>query len=196
MDPSTFSDGDMHHVNINDENPTTGDEDATFFSSQCPQDSPHLENLENEDGTYYSNLMNFASDVLSPNNSRGPSQPKKSSKETSKIKPVQMKRRKRESAGVTMFKEFITQQNTTQQRTLELLESDASTVNKSNDFSIGAAVSLINKMVDDGILTKGSELWCFAMTLFEDVVKRELFLSLPDDAGRLAWLNYKNSVSN
>ncbi|KAI3515805.1 hypothetical protein L1887_14709 [Cichorium endivia] len=64
MDPSTFSD--MHHVIIDDENPTTGDEneDGTFFSSQFPQDSPHLENLENADGTYFSNLMNFASDVL------------------------------------------------------------------------------------------------------------------------------------
>ncbi|KAI3780277.1 hypothetical protein L2E82_10251 [Cichorium intybus] len=185
MDPSTFSDGDMHHVIIYDENPTTGDEDGTFFSSQCPQDFPHLENLENEDGIYYSNLMNFVSDVLSPNNTRGPNQPKKSSKETSKIKRVQMKHRKRESAGVTMFKEFITQQNTTQQCTLELLDSDASTVNQSNDFSISAAVCLINKMVDDGILTKGSELWCFAMTLFKDVVKRELFLSLPDEALRV-----------
>lgn len=194
MDPSTFSD--MPHVIIDDENPTTGDEneDGTFFSSQFPQDSPHLENLENADGTYFSNLMNFASDVLSPNKTGGSNQPKKSSKETSKIKPIQMKRRKRESAGVAMFKEFITQQKTTQQRTLELLESDASTVNQCNDYSIGAAVCLINKMVDDGIITKGSELWCFAMSLFEDAVKRELFLSLPDDAGRLAWLNYKNSV--
>ncbi|KAI3499594.1 hypothetical protein L1887_35397 [Cichorium endivia] len=60
----------------------------------------------------------------------------------------------------------------------------------------GAAVSLINKMVDDGIIIKGSELWCFEMTLFEDAMKRELFLSLPNDARSLAWLNYKNNLGN
>lgn len=43
-------------------------------------------------------------------------------------------------------------------------------------------------------MTQGSELWCFAMCLFEDAVKRELFISLPDDDGRLAWLKYKKDV--
>ncbi|KAI3763926.1 hypothetical protein L2E82_13924 [Cichorium intybus] len=174
---------------------TTKDDDI-FVSSQHPPDSSHLEHLENEDGVFYSNLMNFASEVLSPNNIGGSNQPEKSSKESSKLKPVQMKRKKRESAGAAMFKNFITQQSVTQKRALELLESDASPVNQSRDFSISEAVGLINRMVDDGIMTKGSDLWCFAMTLFEDAVKRELFLSLPDDASRLAWLNYKNNAGN
>ncbi|KAI3502809.1 hypothetical protein L1887_31139 [Cichorium endivia] len=165
MNPSTFND--THHVIVDDEYLGTADDvttkdDDIFVSSQHPPDSSHLEHLENEDGVFYSNLMNFASE--------------------------------RESAGAAMFKNFITQQSVTQKRALELLESDASPVNQSRDFSISEVVGLINRMVDDGIMTKGSDLWCFAMTLFEDAVKRELFLSLPDDASRLAWLNYKNNV--
>ncbi|KAI3788343.1 hypothetical protein L2E82_01105 [Cichorium intybus] len=122
MDPGTFND--MPHLIIDDENLAMGDDVATsdhvgtgdgaFFSSQCPQDSPHLENLENEYGTYYSNLMNWASDVLSPNNTRGPINPKRVPKKLPKL----------------------------------------------------------NLMVDDGIITKENEPWCFAMTLFEDAVKR------------------------
>ncbi|KAI3722451.1 hypothetical protein L2E82_33489 [Cichorium intybus] len=203
MDLTTFND--TPHVILDDENTSNGDDVASrdhvetgdyTFSAHHPQDSSHLDHLENEDGVFYSNLMNFASDVLSPNNIGGSNQSRKSSKENHKLKPMQMKRKKRESAGVAMFKDFITQQNVTQKRTLELLESDASPVNQSRDFSISEAVSLINRMVDDGIMTKGSDLWCFAMTLFEYAVKRELFLSLPDDVGRLAWLNYKNSAGN
>nr|KAJ0200994.1 hypothetical protein LSAT_V11C600319420 [Lactuca sativa] len=93
-----------------------------------------------------------------------------------------MKRKNIESAGSVMFKGFMTQQNAIQKRTLKLLESDTSTVNQSHDFSISVVVGLINRLVDDGIMTNGSELWCFAMSLFEVPIKRELYLTLPNDA--------------
>ncbi|CAH1418654.1 unnamed protein product [Lactuca virosa] len=105
-----------------------------------------------------------------------------------------MKRKKRESSGAIKLEEFLTQQIAFQKRVLEILESDFSSISQSHDFGINAAVNLINRMVNDEIMTQGSELWCFAMCLFEDAVKRELFISLPDDDGRLAWLKYKKDV--
>lgn len=107
-----------------------------------------------------------------------------------------MKRKNIESVGSVMFKGFMTQQNAIQKRTLELLESDTSTFNQSHDFSISVVVGLINRLVDDGIMTNGSELWCFAMSLFEVPIKRELYLTLPNDAGRITWLDYKNNIGN
>ncbi|CAH1438827.1 unnamed protein product [Lactuca virosa] len=69
MDHTTLND--ILIVNINDENPATGDNvetgDDTFFASQYPQHSSHLD-LGNEDGGYYSDLMHYARDVFSPNN--------------------------------------------------------------------------------------------------------------------------------
>ncbi|KAL4566254.1 hypothetical protein LXL04_030367 [Taraxacum kok-saghyz] len=169
--------------------------DDPLFSSQYPQKSTPLENRENGDDAYFSNLMGFATDVFSPNNVEG-SNTEKSSKKGLKLKPAQMKGNKRESASAKMFKNFMVEQNYNQKRTIEILEMDTSPINQSQDFGIIDAVSLINNMVADGIMTKGSDLWCFAMTLFEDAVKRELFISLPDDAGRLAWLNYKRDARN
>ncbi|KAL4565840.1 hypothetical protein LXL04_029946 [Taraxacum kok-saghyz] len=129
--------------------------------------------------------MGFATDVFSPNNVGG-SNTEKSSKKGLKLKPAQMKGNKRESTGSKMFRNFMAEQNSNQKRTIEILEMDASPVNQSQDVSIIDAVSLINNMVVDGIMTKGSDLWCFAMTLFEDAVKRELFISLPDDADTIS----------
>lgn len=147
--------------------------------------------LGNEDGGYYSDLMHYARDVFSPNNTGGSNQVEKSSKENSKLKPVEMKRKKRASAGSIKLQELLTEQNVIQKRALAILESDSPSSTHSHDFSINAAVTLINRMVDDELMTKGRVLWCFAMSLFEDAVKRELFMSLPDDSGRLTWLNYK-----
>ncbi|KAL4564309.1 hypothetical protein LXL04_028369 [Taraxacum kok-saghyz] len=174
--PSVDPSNDVPHFIIDDENPRT----------VCAP----LENRENGDDVYFSNLMGFATDVFSPNNVGG-FNTEKSSKKCLKLKPTQMKGNKRESSGAKMFKNFMFEQNSTHKRTIELLEIDASPVNQSDEFSVIAVINLINNMVEDGIMTKGSELWCFAMTLFDDTVKRELFISLPDDAGRLAWLNYK-----
>ncbi|CAH1435318.1 unnamed protein product [Lactuca virosa] len=192
MDHTTLNG--MPNVNIDDENPATGDNvetgDDTFFSSQYPQHSSHL-GLGNEDGGYYSDLMHYARDVFSPNNIGGSNQVEKSSKESSKLKPVEMKRKKRASAGSIKLQELLTEQNVIQKRALAILESDSPSFTHSHYFSINASVTLINRMVNDELMTKWSALWCFAMSLFEDAVKRELFMSLPDDSGRLAWLNYK-----
>ncbi|CAH1442977.1 unnamed protein product [Lactuca virosa] len=170
MAPSMYSStlNTTPHVIIDDENPTTCDDvatgdhvqtgDATFFSSQNLQLFDHVDNLEEENAAFYSNFINWVGDVLSPNNTGGSTQLQMSYKESSKLKPVHMKHKNRESVGSSMFKGFMTQQNSIQKRTLELLGSDTFTGNQSQHFSISAAVGLINRMVDDEIMTNESEL--------------------------------------
>ncbi|KAL4577921.1 hypothetical protein LXL04_014036 [Taraxacum kok-saghyz] len=88
------------NVATHDDVPT---DDGTFFSSQYPQHCSNLKNIGNEEQVYYSNLMSFANDVFSPNNVGGSNQAKKSSKEITKLKPIQMKRNKKESRGSMLF---------------------------------------------------------------------------------------------
>ncbi|GKG24739.1 hypothetical protein Tco_0395367 [Tanacetum coccineum] len=107
-----------------------------------------------------------------------------------------MKRKGRESKGSALLNHLIAQQNATQLRALKILESDASCVNQVGIANISEVMSVINSMVNEGLMTKGDKLWCFAMTLFEDVVKRELFLNMPDNDGRKAWLKYKHDGGN
>lgn len=150
MHPTTLND--IPHVNLDDENPGIGDN-----VDEYPQHFSHL-GLGNEDGGYYSDLMHYARDVFSPNNTGGSNQVEKSSKENSKLKPVEMKRKKRASAGSIKLQELLTEQNVIQKRALAILESDSPSSTHSHDFSINAAVTLINRMVDDELMTKGSEL--------------------------------------
>ncbi|KAI3821822.1 hypothetical protein L1987_09395 [Smallanthus sonchifolius] len=89
---------------------------------------------------------------------------------------------------------IMTRQNATQQSALKIVKT--SSVNQVGDSSISACIGVINRMVDEGLMASCSELWCFAVNLFEDDVKRELFMSLRDDVGRLAWLQYKQNLGN
>ncbi|KAJ8425189.1 hypothetical protein Cgig2_029415 [Carnegiea gigantea] len=43
-------------------------------------------------------------------------------------------------------------------------------------------------MLDNNILEKGSDFWCYATHVLEDAVKREIFLNMDDDDSRLKWL--------
>ncbi|PWA34272.1 DNA-binding domain-containing protein [Artemisia annua] len=133
----------------------------------CVDGSSPSEDLETQKDTFLKETRN--DDISSPNQSEG----SKHSQKTAKMS---------------------TQQDDTQQCVLKTMESDSSTVNHAGNYSISGAISVINRMVDEGLMTTCSELWCFAISLFEDAVKRELFLSLPDDAGRLAWLQYKQNL--
>nr|GEV56910.1 myb/SANT-like domain-containing protein [Tanacetum cinerariifolium] len=129
------------------------------------------EEMETQKDTFFPASIKEArnDDISSPNQSEGSKQSQKTAK-------------------------MSTQQDATQQRVLKRMGSDSSTVNHAGNYSISGAISVINRMVDEGLMTTCSELWCFAISLFEDAVKRELFLSLPDDAGRLAWLQYKQNL--
>lgn len=181
IDPSALNE--VNHVNLEDDDLNSGDDVVAY--SKYPS---RLENLENEDTTFFSTFMNEVKQC------GGSKQSLKGTKLSTK--PIKMKSKGRESSRTTMFKELVTQQNDTQQRILKILEYDVSSVNQVSNFNVSAAISVVNRMVDKGLMTKGNDLWCFAMSLFEDGVKRELFLNMPDDDGRLVWLKYKYNFGN
>ena len=56
--------------------------------------------------------------------------------------------------------------------------------------TIAMAMQIINRMVDNNILEKGSDFWCYAAHVLEDAAKREIFLNMDDDDSRLKWLQY------
>ena len=57
-------------------------------------------------------------------------------------------------------------------------------------FAVAMAMQIINRMVENQILEKGSDFWCYAIHVLEDAVKREIFLNMDDDDSRLKWLQY------
>ncbi|GJR11985.1 hypothetical protein Tco_0794637 [Tanacetum coccineum] len=189
MDLSTFNETDR--VNVEDEDGLlTGDDEDDLLTGD------DVENLEGEKDAFFSDFIDVLNKEKVPTTrqSGGLKQSQRSAKMTTK--PIQMKRKGRESKGSALLKDLIAQQNATQLRALKILESDASCVNQVGIASISEVMSVINSMVNEGLMTKGDKLWCFAMTLFEDVVKRELFLNMPDNDGRMAWLKYKHDGGN
>nr|XP_043622001.1 uncharacterized protein LOC122593636 [Erigeron canadensis] len=190
MDPNTSNE--MHHVNIDDEVGDIRNDDNAVTFSQYTKSSYPLENITTQKNTPASSFRNEVrqEDLTSPNQSGDSKRSKKSPKMVTTLEIVEPKSQRRESGG----KEFMTQQNATQQRVSDIVESDTSSINQVGNYSIKSAIGVINRMVDEGLMTTGSELWCFGISLFEDAIKRELFLSLPDDAGRLAWLQYKQNL--
>lgn len=110
-------------------------------------------------------------------------------------KYLSRKRKGTEQAIETLFMQYISQQSAFTQRILDLIIAKyTSRANQVEKYSISAAVSEINRMVDEGILTMGSELWGFALDLLEVEARRGMFLSMRDDACRMAWLRYRQKL--
>nr|KAJ0202120.1 hypothetical protein LSAT_V11C600328580 [Lactuca sativa] len=128
MDPNTLNA--MPHVLIDDENPTMGDDVATNNHKKM---------------SILFKFHELGRRCLVTEQFWGIYSTSKEFQRSSKVKPIEMKRKNRESARSVMFKGFMTQQNVIQKCTLELLESDTSTVNQSHDFSISAAIGLLIK---------------------------------------------------
>ncbi|KAL8244588.1 hypothetical protein R6Q59_010846 [Mikania micrantha] len=164
-------------------------------SVQQTRHSSQFGNLETEEATSFSN---FIKETRQEDRGDGCKRSQKivktSPKPKPKPKPILMKCDTIETERTRMLEELMTHQNATQQRALKVTK--APSVNQVGNSSISASISVINRMVEDGLMTSCSELWCFAVNLFEDNVKRELFMSLPDDVGRLAWLQYKHNLGN
>ncbi|XP_058767542.1 L10-interacting MYB domain-containing protein-like [Vicia villosa] len=79
-------------------------------------------------------------------------------------------------------------------KALEIMQFDDDTSKQVNGSStIATAMSIINRMVMEGVLEKGSELWCFAACLVENETRREIFLNMEDDESRKIWLTYMHS---
>ncbi|XP_071712117.1 L10-interacting MYB domain-containing protein-like [Rutidosis leptorrhynchoides] len=191
MDSSTIND--VHVENLVDD-----DVDMVFDANdyQVNNDTPsNLEDLETEDPNFYSNLLNEA--IQQTTSAPVPSEVAKKFDMTSKIntkpKPANMKRKGRESTGSLMLKNHLAQSSVVQQRALQILEADSSKLDESTKFTIGAAVGELNRMVDVGLMTEAGDLWLFAIDLFEDPVKREIFINMRSDNARLAWLQRKQN---
>ncbi|XP_048495545.1 uncharacterized protein LOC125495053 [Beta vulgaris subsp. vulgaris] len=100
---------------------------------------------------------------------------------------VQMKRSRRQSAGSSMLAKEISEMT----QCVKLMSQSSSTTNSSMNpsmFTISTAMNIINRMIDDHILEKLSDLWFYATNLIENATKREVFLSMEDDETRLIWL--------
>ena len=52
-------------------------------------------------------------------------------------------------------------------------------------------MSVLNGMIDGGMMADDSPLYYLAMDLFKDAVTRELFLNMRSDDSRLKWLQHK-----
>jgi hypothetical protein len=113
-----------------------------------------------------------------------------------KPKTVEMKRKRRDSARSKLFKEYMAKQKEKQDRVIKILESDVSGVTKDDPYIVARCMGVINGMVDGALMTNDSPLLYLAMDLFEDVVKRELFMTMRDDSARLKWLQHKQDRGN
>ncbi|PWA56527.1 myb/SANT-like domain-containing protein [Artemisia annua] len=114
-------------------------------------------------------------------------QVKKSAKLIMKPKDVQMKRKGRDSAGSRMFKEFMVKQGERLDRLIEILESDAYGVNKDDPYSASSCMSVINGMIDGGMMPDDSPLCYLAMDLFEDAVQRKLFMTMRSERNQFGY---------
>ncbi|XP_076908587.1 uncharacterized protein LOC143565518 [Bidens hawaiensis] len=177
MDPTTFNE--VHVENLEDDN-------------------VEGENLETHENNFYAD---FLTEVNQPNASTlSPSEVakkfEKPTKGNTKPKPVKMKRKGRDSLGASILKDHLTQSNMNQQCALEILESDSSKLSQTTKFSIEGAVGVLNQMVDAGLMREDEDLWFFAIDLFEDPVKREMFINVRHDHSRLAWLQRKQRLAD
>ncbi|GJU52844.1 hypothetical protein Tco_1226558 [Tanacetum coccineum] len=158
------------------------------------QYSDCFESLNAQEERFYTSLMkDVFQDVPSSSEIGISKQVNNSAKLTMKPKNVEMKRKGRGSTGSRMFKEFMIKQDEKQDCLIEILKSDASGVNKDNPYSASRCMNVISDMIDGGMMPDDSPLFYLAMDLFEDAVKRELFMTMRTDDARLKWLQHKQA---
>nr|GEY57805.1 hypothetical protein [Tanacetum cinerariifolium] len=157
VNASAFND--TYHVNAEDEDTRARDGLHAEFQYSTP-----VVNLEDQDDPFFTSLLNEVrgENVLRMNQTRGSKKSKKITKTSTKH--VQIKRTGRESVGTSMFKEFMSEQNATHKRALELLLLDSHTKDQ----------------------VEYDDLRCFRMNVLKDPMKREFFLNFPANAGRVA----------
>nr|GLL21418.1 uncharacterized protein LOC109154913 [Ipomoea trifida] len=112
------------------------------------------------------------------------------------LKPTQMKRKRRQSGGAAQLSSQLDSLISNSNRALDVLIGD-STVNtqSTTTVSLAVAISVINRMVTDGIMEKGGDLWCFSLSFLKDDLNREIFSNIDDDFSRKAWLKYMHDTS-
>nr|GEW24001.1 myb/SANT-like domain-containing protein [Tanacetum cinerariifolium] len=186
MDVGTTSEAPI--VNLENADVEFDDNADTYEVFQ--QYSDCFERLDAQEEGFYRGLMkDVGQDIPSSSEIGISKQANKSSNLTMKPKNVKMKCIGRGSSGSRMFKEFMVKQD----RLIEILKSDAYGVNKDDPYSDSRCMNVINDTINGGIMPDDSHLFYVAMNLFEDAVKRELFMTMRTDASRLKWLQHKQA---
>lgn len=104
---------------------------------------------------------------------------------------VKEKRKGRQSGGAAKLSSQIDALVSSFSIAVEILNSDDSSgKHGSANSTVASAFTVINRMVAESNLEKGSALWCFAPTLIENEVRRDIFMNIDDDDGRKDWLMY------
>ncbi|KAJ1417878.1 Myb/SANT-like DNA-binding domain protein [Sesbania bispinosa] len=108
--------------------------------------------------------------------------------------PAKVKHKMRQSGGAAKLRCQIDTLVSNSSKALEIMHSEGS-VSKDNGASstVAAAMTVINRMVNDFVLEDGSELWGFALSFIENEVRRQIFLNLETDAARKSWLMYMHA---
>ncbi|GJU40452.1 Myb/SANT-like domain-containing protein [Tanacetum coccineum] len=96
----------------------------------------------------------------------------------------------RNSREQKLFQRYLAQQEEKQELIIKILKSMLFGAVKKT-YSVSRCMIVINGMVDDALMTDDSPLFYLAMDLFEDAVKRELFMNMRNDSARLKWLQHK-----
>ncbi|KAJ8433056.1 hypothetical protein Cgig2_020623 [Carnegiea gigantea] len=112
-----------------------------------------------------------------------------------KTNNVPLKRNRRQSGGSAMLgaqiKQMVASCRIMSQGGPNKMNKQASSMS-----TIAMSMQIINRMVDNQILEKGSDFWCYATHVLEDAVKREIFLNMDDDDSRLKWLQYLHRMKD
>nr|GMD42757.1 Myb/SANT-like DNA-binding domain protein [Ipomoea batatas] len=180
-----------------------GFEDLLY--SQDNQHSSQLHDLEVDESSFWNNFMSEVNHCVGNQDVSGTQVPRQSQSnnvrkcaETQNIglKPTQMKRKRRQSGGAAQLSSQLDSLISNSNRALDVLIGD-STVNtqSTTTVSLAAAISVINRMVTDGIMEKGGDLWCFSLSFLKDDLNREIFFNIDDDFSRKAWLKYMHDTS-
>nr|GEW52782.1 putative nuclease HARBI1 [Tanacetum cinerariifolium] len=93
-----------------------------------------------------------------------------------------MKQKGRNSGGTKLFQGYMAKQKEKQKRIIKILESDAFGASKDDLYSVSKCMIVINDMVDEALMTDDNPLFYLAMDLFDDAVKREFFINMPNDS--------------
>ncbi|KAJ8437650.1 hypothetical protein Cgig2_028588 [Carnegiea gigantea] len=173
------------------------------------QDNPYFQSILADEDQFFTDFVEYVSngndDKTKASNEDVPkmaSQAKtdknvsrRAQKYVLKTNTVQLKRNRRQSGGSAMLsaqiKHMVASYRIMSQAGPNRMNKQASSMS-----TIAMAIQIINRMVDNQILEKGSDFWCYANHVLEDAVKREIFLNIDDDDSRLKWLQYLHRMKD
>ncbi|KAJ8424598.1 hypothetical protein Cgig2_028658 [Carnegiea gigantea] len=156
------------------------------------QDNPYFQSVLADEDQFFTDFVDtqVASQVRTNKNVSRQAQ-----KFVLKTNTVQLKRNRMQSGGFAMLgaqiKHMVASCRIMSQAGPNRMNKQASSMS-----TIAMAMQIINHMVDNNILEKGSDFWCYATHVLEDAVKRETFLNMDDDYSRLKWLQYFHTMKD